>query len=1407
MTRLNLTVLVAAGLLVSGGTGEGAQPEELAILMTKARSLEGRGRPDLAAQTWQQVLLADPRREEALAALAGYAKQSGRAQESAMYLERLRKVNPQHPALQQVQTMRVMSQQQSRLREAERLVAGQQFDQALMVYREVFGGVPPPGGYAIAYYETQAGVPGGWEAATAGLRKLTESYPESEEYRLSLGRLLTYRPSARMSGIRLLETINGNPALVNRARSAWRQALVWEGTNPQAASSLRTYLTRYPDPELQKLLDQTASAGAQVAAVPIRQGLARTPGENLAYTAMKNNQLAEAETLFLKALQSAPNSPGALAGLGLIRMKQDDFAGAVEYLESAEKNDGSDKLIADALGTARFYKHMQDGTEAFKANELEHAVESYRRASSMRPDNVDALQGVGGALMKLGAADDAEPVYERLLELQPMNELAWKQLVSARYGGGGAAQALATSKRIPEPVRKTLGRDVEFLALMAVVHGDLEQNPESKKLLYEAVELANARGMDLPLGLQLRFGGLFLRHGHAAESATVFETVTQKAPETIDAWEGLLGALVQQREEARARRALEKMPPDTYQLGLKRPGFLRTLAAIHIAQNDLEAAQDCLSRFVQVSADPDSPTGLEVRRQLAGIWVQLGKREAAEALLRQMARSHPENGEIRKALVGALHHFGRDRAALEEDRHIPADAQVRSDPDYLALLASCETSVGNLEEALRLMRRSISLTNEEKKTVTAGREIQFAWLLLNTQGEPRELYAQLLQIGKRSDLSAAESASLNEIWASWSQRRAQAAAIAGDHVRRVAILEGAVRMLPKDVKMRAALAGALLDAGERAKALRVYREWGLAGASAGDYAGAIAVALNGGEPKLGATWLKTARDRWPDDPQLLALAGKQAATSRDYIKAKDYWRAALVSMPRDGETQPAGAAPAELGSQSPVAAMGELLVGAGAGRATPSGTRAARQSDSDPATDPWTRPAAAWSQKNEPAAPSAPKPVLPSLRSTPATPLVEAEPKKRESRDGKGVLPVPAALAPDLVSPLEQGSSYSSLRNELENEIKAIDSRNSPLFGTGGSITGRTGEEGYERLILQEAELQASAVVGDRIRVAVIARPTYLDAGTPDGQSIKRFGLLPAGATFGSQSVGGVGGEIQVSTETFGFRFGTTPRDFLVSNFVGGIRFRPGNGPLTLMVERDVIRDSMLSFAGMRDPISNRVWGGVVATTFSAIGRWGGAESGFYAGAGYQQITGSGVQKNQRLDGNVGAYWRVMETETSTLTAGFNISAMQYDKNLRFYTLGHGGYFSPQKYLLINLPAKWRGTYRKVQFTAGGSLGVQHFQEEASPFFPTLAAVQGKNGPTYARNSATGANFGLDARVARQLTPDWYLGGWMNVNNARNFTSQSAGVFVKYTLRPRSDADTGVQSIPDWRGVEPFRLP
>ena len=47
-------------------------------------------------------------------------------------------------------------------------------------------------------------------------------------------------------------------------------------------------------------------------------------------------------------------------------------------------------------------------------------------------------------------------------------------------------------------------------------------------------------------------------------------------------------------------------------------------------------------------------------------------------------------------------------------------------------------------------------------------------------------------------------------------------------------------------------------------------------------------------------------------------------------------------------------------------------------------------------------------------------------------------------------------------------------------------------------------------------------------------------------------------------------------------------------------------------------------------------------------------------------------------------YWRVMDLRDSTLTVGFNLSALHYEYNLSGFTLGQGGYFSPQQYFLTS---------------------------------------------------------------------------------------------------------------------------
>jgi hypothetical protein len=102
MKNASSTRLLAATLLIGTlaftpcVTKLRAQTPETATqtLLDRAHTLELRGRIDIAAQDWQQVLLIDPNNIEALAGLARSAKLSGNPALANVYLARIKTINP-----------------------------------------------------------------------------------------------------------------------------------------------------------------------------------------------------------------------------------------------------------------------------------------------------------------------------------------------------------------------------------------------------------------------------------------------------------------------------------------------------------------------------------------------------------------------------------------------------------------------------------------------------------------------------------------------------------------------------------------------------------------------------------------------------------------------------------------------------------------------------------------------------------------------------------------------------------------------------------------------------------------------------------------------------------------------------------------------------------------------------------------------------------------------------------------------------------------------------------------------------------------------------------------------------------------------------------------------------------------
>ena len=77
-------------------------------------------------------------------------------------------------------------------------------------------------------------------------------------------------------------------------------------------------------------------------------------------------------------------------------------------------------------------------------------------------------------------------------------------------------------------------------------------------------------------------------------------------------------------------------------------------------------------------------------------------------------------------------------------------------------------------------------------------DIQNAWLLYNI-GNDRALYAALMRIGGRNDLTLAQRETVQNIWANWSVRRAAAAMENGNARRAVDILDAASQAFPNNL--------------------------------------------------------------------------------------------------------------------------------------------------------------------------------------------------------------------------------------------------------------------------------------------------------------------------------------------------------------------------------------------------------------------------------------------------------------------------------------------------------------------------------------------------------------------------------------------------------------------------------
>jgi cellulose synthase operon protein C len=905
--------LVALPMQLRGQTAESATQS----LLDKAHALEVRGRMDMAVQTWQQVLLADPVNVDALAGLARAAKLSGNAALAGTYLDRLRAINPSDPNIARIEKMGSQQDQATQLQQAGKYAQAGQYAQAMAIYRQVFGDAPPPGDWALAYYETESATEAGRAHAIAGLRALVEKFPSDSRYQVALGRILTYNPQTRAEGRRYLERHPSDPQAVE----ALRQSLVWDSANPASAADIKAYLAKHNDAQLsQALHNQPKPSPGRSAAPQTPEQIARNAREQEAYNALNAKRLDEAETRFKAILANEPDNARALAGMGYVRMQQSNFGGAISFLEQAKQDGARDAGLEAALENARFYYVMGEGSVALNENDLTTAEQKYQAALTMRPNSTEALEGLGGTLLKARQPEPAIEVFERFVKVKPTAAAAWRGLFMAQYGAGNASQALLTERRIPAAIHAQLMKDPDFLRTLASAYSAVGRDADAQRVLKSALDLpfpAGAHGLQVET--QLQYASLLQQANRLDQAAGLFRQVLATDMGNTAAWQGLVRVQHAMKQDQVALQTLTNMPPSSYAAAMRDPGFQATVASIYQSQNRLDAAQEILEKSIEAQVAAGQKPSTELLLQLAGIYLSRNDPQRAYPIFRQVLTENTDRPDAWKGLLSVLHSSGRDQEALAQIQQIPQSVRVQleSDVEYLQTVGAVYNALGQPREAMIFLERVKQHYALQRTVAPADVDIQDAWLLFNGSNDAG-LYRQLMLLGGRQDLTSEQRRTVQTIWTNWAVRRANQAAAAGNVKRSLAILNAAARSFPDNPGVLRALASGYARAGLPKQAVAIFKAQDMTSATASDYKSAVGAALAAGDSKIAETWLRYGLDAYPKDAEMLNLGARFEQLRGNSGRAADYFRASLAAMP---PSDPGAELANELSQPVPVARL------------------------------------------------------------------------------------------------------------------------------------------------------------------------------------------------------------------------------------------------------------------------------------------------------------------------------------------------------------------------------------------------------------------------------------------------------------------------------------------------------
>ena len=1106
-----------------------------------------------------------------------------------------------------------------------------------------------------------------------------------------------------------------------------------------------------------------------------------------------------------------------------------DIAAARRFYERAARLDSKHERPPAALADLL----VQEGR-------LLDAERAYRAVLSAHPKSVDVFRGLAGVLVRQGKVDEALAMAEKLSE-DDKEALGYNSLRAEQFRlsalaaianndpVGGMAQleeALLWDPNSPWlrlELARLYHRSGATNEAFGLMDGLLQTRPDMPDALHAAALMsAEAKEYTLALAMlekvpvasrtrdmtelqrkmwvraQTSKAEVLARMGQVNQAAQTLDQAMSAAGRDPDSLAAIAQVMLELGDEARSlsmmRALLAQTPKPETDLLIQYAGLLLT------TRQDVELAAQLRQLYGQ-TLTPDQRKDLDTIRWAYSVRQTDAQREAgnfsaAYEIAAQLLSERPNDQSAQLALARLYSSAGEHGRALAWYHQV---IQMTTQPDVAMLVAAGGTALqaGELAYAKAALAAAEALApNNPDLLSTQGR-------LARAQGENKRAI-ELLQQSQQVSLARSQMASTGQLGISlvdYSMPTAPAAGRPGSTV-------GTVPPIPNPLGGRAvAPAGSqpvrplMFQGVSPNRPVSPGQPYSAAPQQTVDEAparsGGAVFGSNSGRAVNGAAQASVFSDMPPTQEGMRPVQYVASPFSRPGAEASGVGSAANQALP--AQSMPWQRSPAQPQSvfSSPATVQGAPVL-------TPVGTLpaspyAGQTSSTAMPVQGYVSPAEVY--RGNPAPYMSPYQMVP-VQAVQAPPIVQQDTPA----------PVRAATwdAPVTSTPTLQ--RRASGPGALQREIDELRADRAGWFGAGAMWRGRNGDTGTSELTDFSTVVESRFPFGQGGHLVLRLEPVFLSAGrinATDFNASQQFGsnaLAIVGGGVGTtreQQDSGVAFSVGYENARLKLDLGTTPLGFQVVNFVGGLTYNDAFGDLKLKLDlsRRPITDSLLSYAGTRDDVTGRTWGGVTATGGRVEVGVEQGRFGLFGYGGLHALTGKNVVSNNRFEIGGGAYYKVIQDPDMEFTAGVSVTALGYKRNLRFFTLGHGGYFSPQRYFSLALPLELSGRYGKMAYKLDGSIGIQNFRENSVAYFPgdatqqanweTVATANSVAAPTgvtyrsfYPGQSKSGLGFRLGAEAEYQFAPQWMVGGKVGIDNASSYTQTSGMVYVKYSFDP-----------------------